>query len=138
MIKENYFPKDWDDFTNYLTELEEQTHGYNSIADALTLSTVAFFNYFASKHGMTGFQASWSGLQFIKTTRNIDAPFMIVDSSKLLYPQYDLEKDVHEFLENSKKELAAKARENLKDVDKHTNSKVIERWKEIAEYNEES
>lgn len=132
MTKENYFPKDWEDFTRYVEELESGSHGYNSIADALTLSTVAFFNYFASKHGMTGFQASWSGLQFIKQTRNIDAPFMIVDSSKLLYPQYDLESDVREFLEESKKGLAEKARENLKDANKHTSSRVIARWEELA------
>lgn len=55
MSKFGYFPKSEEDFLNYLHELENKPHDYNSIAEALTDATVAFFNYFASKHGMTGF-----------------------------------------------------------------------------------
>lgn len=133
---ENYWPKNWEDFVRYINELENQPHDYNSIAEALIKATVAFFNYFACKHGMTGFQTSWSGLQFLGVTRNIEAPFMIVDSGKLLYPQYDLLNDVKKFLEESKPTLAKLAKENLKDVDQFTSPNVNERWKELAEYSE--
>lgn len=84
MSKFGYFPKSEEDFLNYLHELENKPHDYNSIAEALTDATVAFFNYFASKHGMTGYQASWSALQFLAKTRGMEAPFMIVDYEKLL------------------------------------------------------
>lgn len=135
MNSKNYNPKSWEDFKEYVEEIESQPHGYNSIADALTQSTVAFFNYFASKHGMTGFQASWSQMQIIATLRNMEAPFMIVDSSKLLYPQYDVENDVKEFLKNSKAELSKIAKKNLEENNEFTSQRVIARWEELAAYN---
>ncbi|MER2060463.1 MAG: hypothetical protein ABTA16_16705 [Niallia sp.] len=80
------YPKSLEEFIEYVKEIESQPHSYNTIAEALTDTTLAFFNYFASKHGMTGFQASWAEMNFIRKSRGLEAPFMIVDSSKLLYP----------------------------------------------------
>ncbi|MCM3109921.1 hypothetical protein [Lederbergia lenta] len=130
--KFGYFPKTKEDFDSYIESLESQPHDYNTIAEALVDSTLAFFNYFASKHGMTGFQSSWAALNFLGRTRGMEAPFMIVDSSKMLYPQYDLIKDVEKFLEESKPKLAEMAKKNLGEVDKYTSEKVIKRWNELA------
>jgi hypothetical protein len=135
MNEEKYgkFPKTMDEFLEYVKQIEDQPQDYNSIAKALTNATVAFFNYFASKHGMTGFQASWSGLQFLAKTRGIEAPFMIVDSSKMLYPQYDLIADVEKFLDDVKPELSKMAKERLeKDNDGFVSKNVLQRWKELA------
>jgi hypothetical protein len=131
--KHGKYPKSLEEFLEYVKEMEEKQHGYNSIVEALTDTTVAFFNYFASKHGMTGFQASWAGLQFLGKTRGIEAPFMIVDSSKMLYPQYDLISDVREFLEESKPVLGKLAKERLREEHGEFISKnVLKRWEELA------
>lgn len=135
MSKKNYFPKDWEDFKNYVEEIEAQPHTYNTIADALTDTTVAFFNYFASKHGMTGFQASHSGLQVLGQLRNMKHPFMIVDSSKLLYPQYNLLEDVEKFLEESKIGLASEAQKLIDEVDEYTSKRVYQHWVDMTESN---
>lgn len=127
-------PETLEDFIKMVEAVEGSHHTYETIADSLTDLTVAFFNYFASKHGMTGWQASWAQLQFIKKTRNMEAPFMIVDSSKLLYPQYDILVDVERFLEESKPELAKIAQERLDELkdDDLISLNVLERWKEIS------
>jgi hypothetical protein len=134
MNEEKYgkFPNSLEEFLEYVKEIENQQHNYNSIAQALTDTTVAFFNYFASKHGMTGFQASWSGLQFLSKTRGLEAPFMIVDASKMLYPQYDLIADVHKFLDDVKPELSKMAKERLEKDTTHVSYNVLNRWKELA------
>ncbi len=134
--KFGYFPKTKEDLDSYIEGLENQHHDYNSIADALVESTLAFFNYFASKHGMTGFQSSWAALNFLGRTRGIEAPFMIVDSSKMLYPQYDLIGEVKKFLEDSKPKLAEIAQKNLEEADEYTSRRVIERWKELVKHSE--
>ena len=134
---ENYYPKNWEDFNTYLEEIESKPHDYNTIADALTQATVAFFNYFASKHGMTGFQASWSQLQIIGVLRGLEAPFMIVDSGKQLFPQYDILRDVEEFLENSKPALGKIAKDNLENDTKYASPNVIKRWEELAKHTDE-
>lgn len=130
------FPKTKEELEQFILDQETKPHDYNSIAEALTEITLATFNYYACKHGMTGYQSSWSALRFLGRSRGIEAPFMIVDSSKLLYPQYNLIEDVEKFLEESKPELAKQAQDNLdNEVNNYTSSKVIERWSEIAQYN---
>lgn len=132
-----YFPKTKEDFNKYLEELESKNHTYETITDALTDATLAFFNYFAVKHDMTGYQCSWAELQFLKKSRGMQAPFMIVDSSKMLYPQYDLHKDLDEFLEDSMDELSKIAKENLDNNDGYISKRVLNRWKELVGYKKE-
>jgi ADP-heptose:LPS heptosyltransferase len=126
------YPESLEEFIAYVKEIESQPHSYESIADALTDATVAFFNYFASKQGMTGFQASWSGLQFLRKIRGMEHPFMIVDGGKLLYPQYDLHSDLEKFIEETKPQLKEAAKENLEKVDQFTSKNVVAHWKELA------
>lgn len=129
-----YFPKTKEDFDRYLKELESKNHTYETITDALTDATLAFFNYFAVKHAMTSYQCSWSELQFLRKSRGMEAPFMIIDSSKMLYPQYDLHKDLNEFLENSMEELSKIAQKNIENRDEYVCESVLNRWNEIAKY----
>lgn len=127
-------PKTLEEFVDLVKNIENSHQSYNTITDALADTTAAYFNYFASKHGMTGYQASYAGLEFLKKTRGMEMPFMIVDSSKMLYPQYDLVSDVEEFLEESKTELAKVAKKNLEELDGNSlvSLKVVDRWKELA------
>jgi len=133
------WPKTEEELISYLHEQENKHHDYNSIAEALTNVTVAMFNYFACKHGMTGFQCSWSGMQFLRQTRGMEGPFGIVDGSKMLYPQYDIVAEVKKWLEEWKPELGRMAKEKLKQERNESflpHPYVIARWKELAKYAE--
>jgi hypothetical protein len=134
-----YWPKDWDDFVEYVKKLEDQQHDYNSICYALRDATLAFFNYFSSKHGMTGFQASWSALDFLGKVYGFKAPYKIIDSSKMLYPQYDLHKELDEFIERSLPELAKIAKERIEKTNdgEYVDPDVWKRWTELAAYYDE-
>jgi hypothetical protein len=130
-------PETEQELLDHLHSIEEQPHDYNSIAEALTDVTLAMFNYFANKHGMSGFQASWSGMKFIQKIRGMEAPFMILDSDKMLYPQYDIHKDVEKFIEEAKPQLGKIAKEKLENnTSSHVSPNVIERWKELAKFAE--
>ncbi|GED73049.1 hypothetical protein BRE01_67510 [Brevibacillus reuszeri] len=128
------WPNSWEELANYVNDLESQNHDYNSIADSLSKATVAMFNYFASKHGMTGFQASWAGLQFLRTTRGMDGPFAIIDGSKLLYPQYNIHSDINKWIEEWKPELGRIAKKKLEEDNKYAHPNVIKRWQELSKY----
>lgn len=130
----NYNGNSWEDFKEFIDSLDSQVHDYNSIAEALADGLNAFEHYYAHKHGLSGFQVSWAELTFLKKSRGLEAPFMIVDTSKLLFPQYDLKKEIYDFVEESKPELAALAKKKLVESGDYANPTVVQRWKEIAEY----
>ena len=132
--KYGVYPNSWEELTEYVNELESRPHDYSSIADALTKATVAMFNYFACKHGMTGFQASWAELQFLKTTRGMEAPFAIIDGSKLLYPQYDIHADINKWIEEWKPELGKIAQKKLEEDNSFAHPEVIKRWQELSKH----
>jgi hypothetical protein len=128
------WPKTEQELLDYLHSIEEKPHDYNSIAQSLADVTVAMFNYFASKHGMTGFQVGWAGLQIIKMTRGLEAPFGIIDGSRLLYPQYDIKEQVDEWIEEWKPEIGKIAKQKLAEADNQVHPNVINRWKELSVY----
>lgn len=132
------WPKTIDELVDYIKSQDEREdgskHDYNSIAEALTNVTVATFNYFASHHGMTGFQASWAGLQFLKVTRNLEGPFGIIDGSKMLYPQYNLKKQLDEWMEEWKPQIGKMDKEQLEERSGLISPGVLARWKELAKY----
>ncbi|WP_419877700.1 hypothetical protein [Brevibacillus centrosporus] len=130
--KYGYWPKTEQELIDFLHEHENKSHSYESVAESLTEVTLAMFNYFASKQGMTGFQASWGGLQFLKKSRGIEGPFGIIDGSKLLYPQYDLRKQLEDWIKEWEPQLAQMAKEKLEETNCQAHPDVLERWQRLA------
>lgn len=62
----------------YVASLVDRQHDYNTAVYAMSLAAVAAFNYVAHKVGSSGFQASCADFDFIRRTRSITAPFMLV------------------------------------------------------------
>lgn len=134
----NKVPSSWEEMTQYMEGLESKPHDYQSIAEALSEATLTFFNYFAYKHGMTNWQTSWADLDFIQKVRRMEAGVMIIDPAKMLYPQYDLRKDLDKYLAESKPRLAKLAKERLdKESDRFLSDNVKRRWMELASYAKE-
>ena len=68
--------------------LLKKEHDYTSAMKVTARLTYEFFDYVASKLGLSGFQASWAQLEFLKLARHYEHGFMIVDFGNVLYPQY--------------------------------------------------
>ncbi|QDP42983.1 hypothetical protein HWC53_gp106 [Bacillus phage vB_BmeM-Goe8] len=81
-LKKDYFPESMGDLVTFMEKARAHSTDYNTAAEALSSATVAFFNYFASELGVTGFQASAAQLQFIGTLRRMKA-FTIVNADNL-------------------------------------------------------
>ena len=124
-----------DELKDYIEELETKEHDYGSAANALTLASVATFNYMASKLGVTGFQASFADMQFIRRTRNIKSPFIIKQLGDGLYPQYDLKGSFGEWVDSndSKACLKKEATKRLENDDSFASDNVLAHWKKLSE-----
>lgn len=126
-------PKSLTELTQYIEQLETQEHDYGTCVYAMSMAAVAAFNYIAHKLGVTGFQASCADLDILRRTRNYKGPFMVVDSSKMLYPQYNIMGEVSQSLEEWKTWAAEEAGKNLADASNaNAHPNVIAHWKKLA------
>lgn len=78
-------PKSVKELTKYINDLVKQKHDYGTCVYAMSMAATAAFNYVSSELGVSGFQASCADLDFIRRSRGIKGPFMIVDLYDELY-----------------------------------------------------
>lgn len=123
-------PKTADELAAYIAGLCDRPHDYGTCAYAMSLAAVAAFHYVAHRLGTTGFQASCADMDFLRRTRHLEHGFMLVDASRLLYPQYDLLAEVRRFLSSRLEDLKDEARKLL--ATNEGASAVRKRWSEIA------
>lgn len=117
----------------YISKLVERHHDYGTCVYAMSMASLATFNYVAGKLGVTGFQASCADLDFLKRNRSYKDGFRIIDYNKLLYPQYigsDHFPSMEELLHENKEQLKKRASELLASST-HASDVVIEHWKKI-------
>lgn len=131
---EKPWPKTEEELLAIIREHDSKQHDYGSVAESLVQVTLATFNYFASKHGMTGFQASWAEMKFLRLSRNLKGPFGIIDGTNLLYPQYDLRKKLEEWIEEWKPEIGKMAKKELVEMTDPPHPKVLAHWEMMAAY----
>jgi hypothetical protein len=127
-----------DQLQQYINSLVERPHDYGSCAYAMSLAAVAAFQYVASKLGTTGFQASCADLDFIRRTRNLKGPFMLIDAEKMLYPQYDIRNNLEEALEKWKPWAAEEAEKKLAEATSYAADSVRSHWIYLASLKKES
>lgn len=118
--------------TEYIDSLVERAHDYGTCAYAMSLAATAAFNYVAHKLGVTGFQASCADLDFLKRSRGIKGPFMIIQAGDAVYPQYDLHGRLDKFLADSSSWIKEQAAKNLAGNVEFTAPEVLEHWKKLA------
>lgn len=130
-------PKTQDELNAYIEGLLSGEHDYNSAADAMAKAAVATFNFMGSAFGVTGFQASWAGLQFIEMTRGMEHGFIILDGKNLLYPQYDLHEQLDRWIAKTRPTLAPEAKRLLAEEAKWSDGPtahpdVLAHWRALA------
>ena len=127
------WPKTIEELSEYITSLVERDHDYGTCVYAMSLAATAAFYHVSTKLGVTGFQASCADLDFLKRTRHLDGPFMIIKGEDMLYPQYNLQENLREAMESWKEWAAKEAKKNLETSD-GAHPSVVAHWKELASY----
>jgi hypothetical protein len=102
-------PKAPEDLSAYIGALVDRPHDYGTAVYAMSMAAVAAFNYAASKLGVSGFQASCADMDIIRRTRSMRGPFILIDGANALYPQYDLQGKLADFLTEIQPWLATEA-----------------------------
>lgn len=128
------WPKTEEELLEVIQKALKGPYDYNTSAEAPVEAALAAFNYVASEVGLTGFQAGWGQMQFIKRSRGLKHPFMLLDSSLMLYPQYNLSNDVNEFMAKSKPHIAKEAKKNLEEKGGRAHPNVLAHWEELANW----
>lgn len=133
------WPDTFEDLADYIKTLVERPHDYGTSVYALSLSSVATFNYVAKALGMTGFQASYAELDFLRRTRGLEAGFRVIDYSLMLYPQYwDENGDLFRILlreEDTLETIAEEAKKLLETIseDSVVHPDVKAHWQQLAQ-----
>lgn len=110
-----------------------QEHDYNTSADALWETAEATFNYVASELGVTGFQAGFAAMMFLRKVNGWDSPFAVIQAEDMLYPQYDILARVRRYLDEWRPWAADEARKRLAEGDRtHVHPNVWRRWEDLA------
>jgi hypothetical protein len=116
-------------------ENHEDTGGaYGRCIYAMSHAAVAAFHYVAKHEGVSGFQASCADLDFIRRIRSIKGPFILLKLDDCMYPQYDLQKRLPEFMEENKGWLCeeAKSQLELNKENPNVHPKVRAHWEKLA------
>jgi len=128
------WPKSEKALIRHIGELLNRPHDYGTCVYAVSLASIATFNYMARKLGITGFQSSCADLDILRRNRNMEG-FRIINYDDLLYPQYlDSEHfPSHvELIQENKEILKKKARELLKKSNEFVHPEVKSHWEYLA------
>jgi hypothetical protein len=129
----NVWPYTIEQLIEYITSLVDRQHDYGTCVYALSLAAVATFNYVSHQLGVTGFQASCADLDFLRRTRHIKGPFIVLRGEDALFPQYNLSEKLEKVLADWQPWLAEQAREKLLETS-GVHPDVKAHWGKLASY----
>lgn len=124
-------PHSLEELSAYIDGLTAQNHDYGTCVYAMSMAATAAFNYVAHKEGVTGFQASCADMDVLRRTRRLKGPFMLVDLTNHMYPQYDLVDRVHSAIEETSDWYKEEA-QRLLDANTEAVPSVIAHWQKLA------
>ena len=107
------WPTTPEELTAYIGALVNRPHDYGTSVYAMSMAAVAAFYYAAHVVGATGFQSSCADMDVIRRIRSMRGPFMLVDGANALFPQYDLQGKLKDFLTEIRPWLAKEAAKEL-------------------------
>jgi hypothetical protein len=124
--------KTLDELKDYIQTLVDRQHDYGTCVHAMSMAATSAFLYVADKLEVTGFQASCAELDFLRRTRRLDCPFVIITADDELYPQYDNDKKLRDCRIEWEPWISKRASELLKESGGAANPYVIEHWEKLA------
>jgi hypothetical protein len=127
-----------EELTAYISELVNQPQDYGTCVYAMSMAATATFNYVARNLGVTGFQASCADMDILRRTRDLEGPFMLVKGENLLYPQYDIQSNVQEWIGSCTPWAAQEAKKLLASANpENVAYNVWRHWERLASAGEE-
>lgn len=129
------------ELTEFIVSLRDMQHNYGTCVYAMSLASVATFNYMVRKLGVTGFQASCADMDILKRTRGLKGGFIFLKTEDMLYPQYDLPAKLAEWMSRVETHLwlrdeAKKLIEEMEKTNRPVHPDVIAHWRKLAAYKE--
>lgn len=119
-----------EELKEFIDSLDILNNDYGTAAYAMSLAATAAFRYIAHTFGCTGFQASCADLDFIRRTRGIKGPFLLMMGEDLLYPQYNLVQKLMDFINNKDvRNWTKEQAEKMLVESKEAHPKVVEHWR---------
>lgn len=107
-------PQTEEELADYLRDLVDAQHDYNSSAQALHDGAMAAFNYLAHRLGNSGFQASHAALRLLGTVNGYGGPYGLLKAEDALFPQYpSAQERAQEMADGWRDWLADEARRRL-------------------------
>lgn len=82
------WPRNETDLLRIIRAVAKREHDYGTCVYAMSIAAEASYNYISHVLGVTGFQASWADMDFLRRTRGWKMGFRILNYENLLYPQY--------------------------------------------------
>jgi hypothetical protein len=116
----------------YVQSVTKRQHDYGTCVYAMSLAATAAFNFVAHQLGVTGFQSSCADLDFLRRSRGIKGPFMLVKGEDFLYPQCDPRGKLAEALADWNPWLCEQAAKKLAETP-GAHPDVVAHWKRLAE-----
>lgn len=115
----------------YIESLIHRGHDYGTCCYAMSLAATAAFNYVAGVLGSTGFQASCADLDFLRRSRSIKGPFILLKGEDALFPQYDLREKLEEALTEWSLWLKQEAQKKLKHAE-GAHPDAVAHWRKLT------
>jgi len=128
------WPDTLEALNEYITSLVERKHDYGTCVYAMSLAATAAFYHVSSKLGVTGFQASCADLDFLRRTRSMDGPFIILKAEDMLYPQYNLPEKLREAMDSWKEWAAEECAKKLEKSGEQAHPNVKAHWERLASH----
>ena len=121
------------ELNEYIESLLAIEHDYGTCVYAMSLASVATFQYIAHKLGVTGFQASCADMDILTRTRSIKGPWMLIKAEDMLYPQYDLPAKLQEAMDGWQEWVSEEAQKKLSaSGNKQAAPTVLAHWKMLV------
>lgn len=112
--------------------LVHREHDYGTCVYAMSIAATAAFNHVARKLGVTGFQASCADMDILTRTRHMKGPWCITDMENTLYPQYDVQARLAEYIADNRDWQREQAQKLLDERGNDAHPGVVAHWRKLA------
>jgi hypothetical protein len=133
------WPTTMKDLDRVINALVDRQHEYGTCPYAMSIAAEAAYHFVAGALGVTGFQASFADLDFIRRVRGLKSGFRILNYDDLLYPQYHTPEhfpSLHDLMADAEIRgiLKERAEKELATAGENAHPDVVRHWKRLAEW----
>ena len=110
--------KTTDELVEYINSLTDREHDGGTIPYAMSMAAMAAFYYVSRKLKASIMQGSVAGRDLIRRQRQIEGPFILIDSADMMFPGSDPHKKLADAMKIWRTWIAGEAKRLLKEQPK--------------------